>query len=81
MIKLLSNTYTVYYVAKDKLGGEHLIKEAFPTHNKYTGEEAYVWKGDLLADIKNRHEDYVEVIIKKCSIHVWNGLDCEGMHD
>lgn len=57
------------------------MKEAFLTHNKYTNEEAYVWKGDLLADIKKRHEDYVEVIIKKCSIRVWNGLDCEGLHD
>lgn len=74
-------SYEVYYIAKDKLGEEHLIEETFPTHNKYTNEEAYVWKGDLLADIKNRHEEYVEVTIKDCSIRVWNGLDCEGIND
>lgn len=68
-------TYTVCYVAKDKFGEEHLIEEAFLTHNNHTNEEAYIWKNDLLADIKNRHEDYVEVTIKDCSIRVWNGSD------
>lgn len=78
---MINKTYTVCYVAKDKLGEEHFIEEAFPTHNKYTNEEAYVLKGDLLSDIKSRHEDYVEVIIKKCSIRVWNSHDCEVIYD
>ena len=70
--------YEVYYIAKDKGGEEYRVEEKFPTHNKYTNEEAYIWKNDLLADIKNRHEDYVEVTIKDCSIRVWNGLDYVG---
>lgn len=74
-------TYTVCYSAKDKLGEEHFIEESFPMHNNYTNEEAYVWKGDLLVDIKSRHEDYVEVTIKRCSIRVWNSQDCEVIYD
>lgn len=78
---MVSKTYTVCYTAKDKLGEEHLIEDAFPMHNNYTNEEAYVLKGDLLSDIKSKHKDYVEVVIKRCSIRVWNSQDCGVIYD
>jgi hypothetical protein len=70
--------FIVSYYAKDVNGKDFNLTESFPTKNKYTGLDAYVWKKDLLNNIKKAHKDFVEVSIKECSIRVWNGENCEG---
>lgn len=46
--------YTVKYQAKNVTGVEFVFTETFNAHNKYKGVDAYVWKGEILSDIK-RH--------------------------
>lgn len=68
--------YTVSYCAKDVNGKDFDVTESFQSKNKYTGLDAYVWKKDLLSNIKKAHKDFVEISINECSIRVWNGENC-----
>lgn len=65
-------TYTVKYQTKNHDGSESIFTEAFVNNNGYTGYDAFVWKQDILRDIKKSHPSIDEVIILDCDTRVWN---------
>ena len=67
--------YTVKYQAKDDKGVEFVFTETFDTKNNYRGNDAFVWKEQMLADIKKVHPTIKELIILDCDTRVWSGMD------
>lgn len=67
--------YTVKYQAKNVTGVDFVFTETFNAHNKYKGVDAYVWKSEILSDIKKAHPDLEEFVILDCDTRVWSDSD------